>query len=61
MSLEERYRKPWSALLLGALMAVALELWWPGVWRWGSTPRFLVTVLIAAVTMVVLAARRGRS
>lgn len=60
MKLEERQRKPWSALLLGALLAVALELWWPGAWRWGSTPRFLVTVLIAAVTLVLIAARRRR-
>jgi hypothetical protein len=47
-----------GALILGALLAVALEVACPGAWRWGSTPRFVVTVAFAVVASVVLAMRR---
>jgi hypothetical protein len=47
-----------GALILGALLAVALEVAWPGAWRWGSTPRFVVTVVLAVVASAVLAMRR---
>jgi hypothetical protein len=47
-----------GALILGALLAVALEVACPGAWRWGSAPRFVVTVAFAVVASVVLAMRR---
>ena len=47
-----------AALMLGALLAVALEVAWPGAWRWGSTPRFAATVALAVVTSAGLAMRR---
>jgi hypothetical protein len=47
-----------GALILGALLAVALEVARPGAWRWGSTPRFVVTVAFAVVASVILAMRR---
>jgi hypothetical protein len=48
-----------AALILGALLAVVLEVAWPGAWRWGSTPRFVVTLALAVVAAAVLASRRG--
>jgi hypothetical protein len=47
-----------GALLLGALLAVALEIAWPGAWSWGSTPRFVVTVALAVTASLVFALRR---
>jgi hypothetical protein len=42
-----RGRAYWTALILGAAFALALQLWRPGAWRIGSTPRFLATVVLA--------------
>jgi ABC-type uncharacterized transport system permease subunit len=47
-----------GALILGALLAVAVEVAWPGAWRWGLTPQFVVTVALAVVASVVPAMRR---
>jgi hypothetical protein len=53
-----RRRALYGALILGALLAIALEVAWPGVWRWGSTPRFVLTLVLAVVVSVALARTR---
>jgi hypothetical protein len=47
-----------GALVLGVVVAMALEVGWPGAWRLGSTPRFVVTAALAVAAAVVLAMRR---
>jgi hypothetical protein len=45
------------AMVLGAALAVVLELVWPGAWHRGSTPRFLVTMVLILLTLIVLRVR----
>jgi hypothetical protein len=53
-----RGRRWWTALILGGTVALALELWRPHVWRIGSTPRFVATVVLAGVMGLWLWVRR---
>jgi hypothetical protein len=47
-------RRTWFGVLLGLVLAAVLNLLWPGAWRLGSTPRFLVTGLIVLVASAVI-------
>jgi predicted membrane channel-forming protein YqfA (hemolysin III family) len=53
-----RRRALFGALILGALFAIALEVVWPGAWRWGSTPRFVLTLVLAVIASAALVRTR---
>jgi hypothetical protein len=53
-------RQRWAALLLGGTVAAVLVWWRPDAWHWGSTPRFILTIILAVAAWVVMTLRRGR-